>query len=67
MKKGNYKKSKTGLAGSGMAMILTAVPVYFVLIKWKGRRSHAFKKNNFLSDSYPAFFLLIATTSNKNF
>ncbi len=37
-------------------------------IRWK-RRSIKQTKNaaNSLSDSYPAFFLLIATTSNKKF
>ena len=33
----------------------------------QGLMTKIWKKNNSLSDSYPAFFLLIATTSNKNF
>ncbi len=54
-----------------------SIHLFSRLLKYKAEKPRDTKKNLvanatlfdflFLSDSYPAFFLLIATTSNKNF
>ncbi len=41
--------------------------MWFDCAGWRNAARKVMSKSVWLSDSYPAFFLLIATTSNKNF